>query len=51
VGSTLGNVLDRLSADAGAIGELTAATGWLEHSTRAALTGSGGPLQSQQHAA
>ena len=29
-----------LAADAGAtIGELTAATGWLEHTTRAALTG------------
>jgi hypothetical protein len=29
-----------LAADAGAtIGELTEATGWLEHSTRAALTG------------
>ena len=40
VGSKLGSVLDMLSADAGAtIGELTAATGWLEHSTRAALTG------------
>jgi Protein of unknown function (DUF3489) len=39
-GSKLGSVLDMLSAEAGAtIGELMAATGWLEHSTRAALTG------------
>ena len=39
-GSKLGSVLDMLSAEAGAtIGELIAATGWLEHSTRAALTG------------
>jgi len=39
-GSKLGSVLDILSAEAGAtIGELMAATGWLEHSTRAALTG------------
>lgn len=39
-GSKLGSVLDMLSAGAGAtIGELMAATGWLEHSTRAALTG------------
>ena len=39
-GSKLANVLDMLSAEAGAtIGELMAATGWLEHSTRAALTG------------
>ena len=39
-GSKLGSVLDTLSAEAGAtIGELMAATGWLEHSTRAALTG------------
>ena len=38
--SKLGRVLDMLAADAGAtIGELTAATGWLEHTTRAALTG------------
>jgi hypothetical protein len=38
--SKLGRVLDMLGADAGAtIGELTAATGWLEHTTRAALTG------------
>lgn len=39
-GSKLRSVLDMLSAEAGAtIGELMAATGWLEHSTRAALTG------------
>ena len=39
-GSKLGGVLDMLSAEAGAtIGDLMAATGWLEHSTRAALTG------------
>jgi hypothetical protein len=38
--SKLGRVLDMLAGDAGAtIGELTAATGWLEHTTRAALTG------------
>jgi len=38
--SKLGRVLDMLAADAGAtIGELTAATGWLQHTTRAALTG------------
>jgi hypothetical protein len=38
--SKLGRVLDMLAADTGAtIGELTAATGWLEHTTRAALTG------------
>ena len=38
--SKLGRVLAMLAADAGAtIGELTAATGWLEHTTRAALTG------------
>jgi Protein of unknown function (DUF3489) len=38
--SKLGRVLDMLAADAGAtIGELTAATGWLEHTMRAALTG------------
>ena len=38
--SKLGRVLEMLAADAGAtIGELTAATGWLEHTTRAALTG------------
>jgi len=39
-GSKLGHVLARLSAEAGAtIGELMTATGWLEHTTRAALTG------------
>lgn len=39
-GSKLRSVLDMLSAEARAtIGELMAATGWLEHSTRAALTG------------
>ena len=39
-GSKLGDVLARLSAEAGAtIGELMTATGWLEHTTRAALTG------------
>ena len=33
-------ILDMLAADAGVtIGELTEATGWLEHTTRAALTG------------
>jgi Protein of unknown function (DUF3489) len=38
--SKLGRILAMLSAEAGAtIGELIAATGWLEHSTRAALTG------------
>jgi hypothetical protein len=38
--SKLGRVFDMLAADAGAtIGELTTATGWLEHTTRAALTG------------
>lgn len=38
--SKIGRVLDMLAADAGAtIGDLTSATGWLEHSTRAALTG------------
>ena len=38
--SKLGCVFDMLAADAGAtIGELTTATGWLEHTTRAALTG------------
>ena len=38
--SKLGRVLGMLVADAGAtIGDLTAATGWLEHTTRAALTG------------
>jgi hypothetical protein len=38
--SKLGRVLNMLAADTGAtIGELTAATGWLEHTTRAALTG------------
>lgn len=38
--SKIGRVLDMLAADAGAtIGDLTAATGWLEHTTRAALTG------------
>jgi hypothetical protein len=39
-GSKLADVLARLSAEAGAtIGELMTATGWLEHTTRAALTG------------
>lgn len=39
-GTQLGDVVDQLSADAGAtIGELTTATGWLGHTTRAALTG------------
>ena len=39
-GSKLGRVLARLSAEAGAtIGEMMSATGWLEHTTRAALTG------------
>lgn len=38
--SKLGRILIVLAADAGAtIGEMTAATGWLEHTTRAALTG------------
>ena len=38
--SKIGRVLEMLAADAGAtIEELTAATGWLEHTTRAALTG------------
>ena len=38
--SKLGRVLGMLAAKAGVtIGELTAATGWLEHTTRAALTG------------
>jgi hypothetical protein len=38
--SKLGRVLEMLTADAGTtIGDLTAATGWLEHTTRAALTG------------
>jgi len=38
--SKLGRVLDMLSAGSGATtGELTRATGWLEHTTRAALTG------------
>ena len=38
--SKLGRVVEMLRADAGAtIGELTTATGWLEHTTRAALTG------------
>jgi hypothetical protein len=38
--SKLGRVLNMLAGDAGAtIGELTQATGWLEHTTRAALTG------------
>jgi Protein of unknown function (DUF3489) len=38
--SKIGRVLDMLAAEAGAtIGELIAATGWLEHTTRAALTG------------
>lgn len=36
----LGKVLARLSAEAGAaIGELMTMTGWLDHTTRAALTG------------
>jgi hypothetical protein len=39
-GSKLGDVLASLSTEAGAtVGELSAATGWLEHTTRAALTG------------
>jgi len=39
-GSKLGDVLARLSTEAGAtVGELSAATGWLEHTMRAALTG------------
>jgi hypothetical protein len=38
--SKLGDVLAKLSAEAGAtIGELMKTTGWLEHTTRAALTG------------
>jgi hypothetical protein len=38
--SKLGRVLDMLAADAGAtIDKLTAATSWLEHTTRSALTG------------
>jgi hypothetical protein len=38
--SKIGRVLDMLASDAGAtISDLTAATGWLEHTTRAALTG------------
>lgn len=38
--SKLGRILIVLAADAGAaIGEMTAATGWLQHTTRAALTG------------
>ena len=38
--SKLGRILGMLVAEAGAtIDELTAATGWLEHTTRAALTG------------
>jgi hypothetical protein len=38
--SKLGRVLGMLTAEAGVtIGELTALTGWLEHTTRAALTG------------
>jgi Protein of unknown function (DUF3489) len=38
--SKLGRVVGMLIADTGAtIGELTTATGWLEHTTRAALTG------------
>jgi hypothetical protein len=38
--SKLGRILIMLAADAGAtIGELTETTGWLEHTTRAALTG------------
>ncbi len=39
-GAKLGRVLVMLSAESGAtISELMGATGWLEHSTRAALTG------------
>ena len=39
-GTKLGDVVGRLSAETGAtIGELTTATGWLDHTTRAALTG------------
>jgi hypothetical protein len=39
-GSKLAHVLTSLSAKNGAtIGELVTATGWLEHTTRAALTG------------
>jgi hypothetical protein len=38
--SKLGRVVEMLAGDAGAtIGDLTTATGWLEHTTRAALTG------------
>jgi hypothetical protein len=38
--SKLGRVVGMLGAEAGAtISELTAATGWLKHTTRAALTG------------
>jgi hypothetical protein len=38
--SKLGRVIEMLAAEAGAtIGDLTTATGWLEHTTRAALTG------------
>jgi hypothetical protein len=38
--SKLGRVVGMLSGDTGStIGELTTATGWLEHTTRAALTG------------
>ena len=38
--SKLGRVVGMLSGDTGAtIGDLTTATGWLEHTTRAALTG------------
>jgi len=39
-GSKLADVLGMVCAETGAtIGELSAATGWLEHTTRAALTG------------
>jgi hypothetical protein len=39
-GSKIADVLARMSAEAGAtIGELMTATGWLEHTTRAAVTG------------
>jgi hypothetical protein len=38
--SKIGGVLDMLATETGAtIGDMTAATGWLEHTTRAALTG------------
>jgi Protein of unknown function (DUF3489) len=38
--SKLGRVVEMLAGNAGAtIGDLTTATGWLEHTTRAALTG------------